>query len=111
VDQPELAVRYRVLSLGTLEDHFRALSGPRNRYLLGQERSAFWMALRYLGRALAFNRLTVPLFWLPVFRLAERSQGVERWIRSSFYRGVISHYFSRAVRSASTTFKEGTRGS
>jgi len=109
VPEAEIPLRYRVLNSDTIMDHIRAITGPQRTQLMGPERSLVAMSIIYLGRAALFNRLTVPHLWLPLMQQAERSPRIERWMRTSFYRGVVSYHFTRAISMAKQLYAEGGR--
>ena len=100
VSEPEIVVRYHVLSFDTLADHWRAVTGPRRRHLIGPDRSLLLLALRYALRYALFNALTVHGFWLPLLRAAERSSLLASLVNRNFYRGVISFHFFRGCADA-----------
>src|SRR5262249_52804145 len=50
VPEPEIPLVCRVLTTHTLMDHIRVLTGPRRKYLIGSERNALLMSLRYFFR-------------------------------------------------------------
>jgi glycosyltransferase involved in cell wall biosynthesis len=95
---PELAVRFHVLNRHTLKDHLRALFGPRRQYLFGTDRNFIKVFFMHLARMLAFNRLTVFYFWLPVLNWAEKSTLVEQFMHYQFYRGVLYYYFTLGIK-------------
>src|SRR5262249_23237758 len=107
VPEPEIPLVCRVLTTHTLMDHIRVLTGPRRKYLIGSERNALLMSLRYFFRALIFNRVTVPCFWLPVIRRADHSPWLANWMHTKFYRGVFSYHFCRAVDAATKVSLKG----
>ena len=68
------------------------------------ETGNFEEAVRWLQRALMFNRFTSKRLWLPLFAAAERWPGVARWMHENMYRGVIVHYFIVGVRDGNRRF-------
>lgn len=106
VPVPEIVVRYHVCSWRTLADHWRALTGPGRQHLLGADRSAVLLALRYLLRGTLFNRVLVGAFWVPLLAAAERSSLLARLISPDIYRGVISHRFFRGCADAFRLFPQ-----
>jgi GT2 family glycosyltransferase len=106
VPVPEITVRYHVCSWATLADHWHALSGPRRQYLLGPDRSAVLLGLRYLLRGLLFNRALVGGLWVPLLAAAEKSSRLARLVNPNLYRGVISHRFFRGCADASRLFPD-----
>lgn len=102
VGQPEISVAYHVLSLATLADHFSTWFGDRARYVGPAERNPFLLMGRYLLRDLAFNAVTIRLFWQPFLSRAERDRSVARFVRAAFYRGVIAYHFFRGCREGRT---------
>ncbi len=93
IPEPEIPVTYHVLNFATVNDHIRAWFGPRRRYLSPGDRNPILLLTRYLLRWLAFNSLTLRAVWQPLFERAERSNNIARYMRASFYRGVIAYYF------------------
>lgn len=110
VPEPEIAVRYHVLDFSTLGDHARALNSDRRAYLIGADRHALLLTLRYLLRFVLFNRATVPLLWLPLAQAAERYSPLERLMHRDLYRGVISWRFFRGVSDAKRIYGVGGVG-
>lgn len=106
---PEIPVAYHVLTWRTVPDHIRALFGPRRRYLEAVDRNPAVLLLRHLIRALVFNGLTVPAFWNPVIRLAERSPMIARLMNREVYRGVLFHHFLRGCRDGYRTYDRPLR--
>lgn len=98
VPHPEVDISYRAYGLGTLLRHWRALSGPRREFLMGADRQLGGLVLRHLQRTVVFNRLTVPLIWLPLFSAAERQPWLARLVHENMYRGVIVHCFQMGCR-------------
>jgi glycosyltransferase involved in cell wall biosynthesis len=97
VAQPEVSVAYHVLNRWTLKDHFVTYTTGRTRYLGMREKNPLRMAWHYLLRNLVFNRLTVPGFWLPFLRASERSPLLEKFVRPTFFHGVMAYYFQRGA--------------
>lgn len=104
VPTPEIVVRYHVLNRRTLADHFRAVFGPRRRYLIGADRNPLLLAARYLMRTATFNRLTLPLLWVPLLEAAEHRAWAARLVHRNLYRGVISWHFFKGVRDADALY-------
>jgi glycosyltransferase involved in cell wall biosynthesis len=90
-----IVVRYHVLDWQTLGDHVRALRRPNRDRLLGADGNPLLLAIRYAVRGAMFNRVTVPLVWLPLMRHAETSPFVARFMHRQLYRGVISFRMRR----------------
>ncbi len=100
VPEPELVVRYHVLNWGTLGDHFRALTGPRRRLLMGSDRNMVLLTIHYFMRFLLFNRLIVDYLWVPILKGAEHNALWARLAHRNLYRGAIAHYTQRGERDA-----------
>jgi len=100
VPEPELVVRYHVLNMGTLGDHFHALTGPRRSLLMGPDRSITLLSIRYFLRLLLFNRLIVDYLWMPILKGAEHNPLLSILVHRELYRGVIAHYSQRGQRDA-----------
>ncbi len=49
-------------------------------------------------RALAFNRWTVNLLWVPLVRRAEHDSRFARIVNREIYRGILFYYFLRGNR-------------
>ena len=99
VDMPELTVRYHVLSPPFLKDYVTTFRQERNN-LLGSDRNPAQLFLLQLLRVTAFNRMTVPAFWLPLLNLAEKSPTLARLMNRTFYRCTVSHFFHKGVWNA-----------
>jgi GT2 family glycosyltransferase len=104
VPEPEISVVYHVFNWTTLGDHLRCWFGPRRMYLSPADRNPLLLLARYAARNLAFNSLTVPLFWERLAERAERSPRIARRMRASFYRGIIAHYFFKGVQEGNRRF-------
>lgn len=100
VPEPDVVVRYHVLAWHTLGDHWRALTGPRRVHLLPHDRNPLLLSMRYLLRALVFNRFTVKGLWLPLLNGAEHSSLLACFVHRTLYRGVISWSFAQGCRDA-----------
>lgn len=103
-DAPEIPVAYHVLNWKTLPDHWRALFGPRRRFLQPHDRNPLTLLLRHLVRAAVFNDLAVHYFWEPCLNRAERSPALARLVNSEMYRGVLFHYFLKGCRDGDRQF-------
>jgi len=97
---PEMLIRQRMYGIGTLLRHHRALTGERRAHLLGADRSMPRLAIDAVLRSILFNRLTVPLGWTPLMKMAERHSLVEAAMRPRFYRGVVVYHFRKGARDA-----------
>ncbi len=95
---PEIAVVFHVLAPNTLMDHWRALTGPRRRYLAPSDRNPLTLLARHAAFALLFNRLTVRMLWEPFLERAEHDPRLERFVHPAMYRGVIFHHFILGCR-------------
>jgi len=98
IPEPEISVRYHVLCWHTLHDHFRALTGPRRTLLPKEDRNVLLLLQNYLFRLIVFNRITVPLLWMPIMKRAERSRPLAKIMHGTFYRGVLSYSNCRGYR-------------
>jgi len=96
--EPEIAVAYHVLNRHTIGDHLRAWYSTRRRYLAGADRKPAVALGRHLMRALAFNRWTVNLLWVPLVRRAEHDSRFARIVNREIYRGILFYYFLRGNR-------------
>lgn len=95
-DDPEITVRYHVVTRRTLRDYFtvfRRAGTPQ----LGADRNPLLLFARIGLRAAAFNGVTVPLFWLPLARAAERRATLAPLMNTQVYRGIIAHHFFKGV--------------
>jgi glycosyltransferase involved in cell wall biosynthesis len=104
VPEPEITVVYHVFNWTTLGDHLRCWFGPHRKYLAPGDRNPLSLLARYALRDLVFNGLTVPLFWERLAERAERSPGIARLMRASFYRGIIAHHFFQGVQQGNRRF-------
>jgi glycosyltransferase involved in cell wall biosynthesis len=98
VAQPEISVVYHVFNRSTAVDHLRAWFGQRRKYLAPGERNPIRLLALYAVRTLAFNSMTVPLFWQTLAELAEKQPALARHMRASFYRGIIAYHFRKGCR-------------
>ncbi len=104
VGEPELTVRYHVLHPSYLRDYGILFTGRHN--LMGMDRSPVRLAINQMLRIMAFNNLTVPLFWIPIMKAAEKNSLLARLMHTQMYRCVISHFFHKGVaRSAAKARK------
>ena len=101
---PEIPVVYHDLRWSTLGDHFRAWFGRSRQSLARGDRNPFVAIARHLARRAAFNRVTVPLIWDPLFERAERDPRIESLMRPAFYRGLIAYHFFRGCREGNRRF-------
>jgi glycosyltransferase involved in cell wall biosynthesis len=108
VPEPEIVVRYHVLSFSTIGDHVHALRSDRRRYLIGADRNPLALALRYALRFTLFNFVTVRLLWLPLASAAEHSPLLAPLMHRDLYRGLISWRFFCGVRDAKRIY--GSKG-
>lgn len=106
VPNPELDVAYRAYDIATLISYRDELSGPRQPFLMGADKSLVWLALRYLQRSIMFNRITTRFLWLPLFDAAERIRWLGSCVHENMYRGVIVHYFVMGCRDGRERFGE-----
>src|SRR5262249_34999114 len=96
VPDPAIYVRNHLVTLKTLPGLIRALRNP-SPALLDEDRGAARYLIREVLRQVVFNRLTVPLLWLPLIRGAERSWLLAALVSLPLLRGVVSHHFLRGV--------------
>ena len=104
VPEPEIVVAYHVLNRRTLRDHWRALTGPRGRYLPAADRSPVRLLARHLARLLVFNTPAVRAFWEPLLRAAENRPLIARFMNRQIYRLVLFNYFLCGCREGDRTF-------
>jgi hypothetical protein len=104
VPEPELTVWYHFLDWTTLADHWRALTGPNRRHLFPADRNVVVLGLRHLVRLVAFNNVTVPRFWLPLFARAETSPLLARCMRRQMYHGVFFRSIFKGYRDGKRKF-------
>ncbi len=100
VDRPEMTVRYHVLHPRFLRD-YRCLFEKEN-HLLGLDREPLLLMVSQMIRITLFNRLTVPVFWLPLMQLAEKHRFFSKLMHRQFYRCAISHHFHQGVADAAS---------
>jgi glycosyltransferase involved in cell wall biosynthesis len=108
IGQPEIAVVYHVWNLATVRDHLRIWFGPRRHLVPPGDRNPVLLLGRYLLRSLAFNAVTLPTIWMPLAAQAERNPALARYMRSSFYRGIIAYHFFRGCRESMAWTKTPT---
>jgi GT2 family glycosyltransferase len=95
VDSPELTIRYHVLNRRFLKDYIRAFG--KNNGLVGLDANFFLLVISQIARVSLFNSITVPFFWLPVMRLAEKNRLVANQMHRLLYRCTISYHFHKGV--------------
>jgi glycosyltransferase involved in cell wall biosynthesis len=94
VDEPEITVRYKVLSIHTLKDYIYTFRHPNN--LIGADKNPLLLMLRHIMFSLAFNFITVPIL-RRLMDLAEKNPILARLMHRELYRGVIAYYFFKTV--------------
>ncbi|MHA2283333.1 MAG: glycosyltransferase family 2 protein [Promethearchaeota archaeon] len=95
VDEPDITVRYHVLDYHYLKDYIEAFRKPDN--LIGLDSNPLLLTIYQLMRILSFNFLTIPLFWLPIMKGAEKSLLLSRFMHRLLYRCAISYHFHKGV--------------
>ena len=98
VNRPEITIRYHVLHKHLLKDYLVLFQRENNLY--GLDAQPVSLLLSQLTRIILFNRITVPLFWLPVMRVVEQVDIFSFLMNKLYYRCVISHFFHRGVADA-----------
>lgn len=96
VDDPSVTVNYHILNFHTLKDHYQAYRKSGNN-LIGIDKIPLLLILRHLLRISGFNFLTVPYFWLPLARQADKYSFIGSLMHTQIYRGVISYNFFKGV--------------
>ena len=105
VDDPEISVRYHVLTRRTISDYAGAFR--RGNPQLGADRNPVALFGRIALRMALFNAFTVPHLWLPLARLAERSRAASHLMHRQFYRGIISYHFFKGVADGDAIGRDG----
>lgn len=105
---PEVNVAYHVLNRYTIKDHLRVFTGPNT--LSGLQKNPLAHLVFHLGRALAFNGLTVPWIWRPLFDLAEKSPAVAKLMNRHLYRVFLFYHFIKGIRDARAKFGDRSCG-
>ncbi len=104
VPDPEFVVFTHLLTPKTAKEYFRVVRSSNS--LFGKDRYVAWHVLRETVRSLLFNRLTVPMCWEPLMRLAEKHDG---WLGSlmntKLYSAVLFYHFVRGIRYADEHFE------
>ena len=95
VDDPCISVRYHILNSSTLKDHVRSFT--RGTAQIGADANLFSLFAGHVIRFAMFNAVTVPFFWIPVMRYAERNQFAARCMHTQLYRGAIFYHFLKGV--------------
>ena len=98
VGLPEISVAYHVIHRTTLMDHLRVWSSARRNHVLARNRNPAYLLTHYLLRGLAFNSVTVPLFWKPLALRAEHDPAMARLMRDKVYRALFAYHFHRGYR-------------
>ncbi len=101
---PELTVYFHVLNRRTFREYVNVLRGPNA--FGGAERSVAWHLVRHAGRMITLNRLTVAVFWKPLFALAERYRIVESMMTAKMYRAFLYYEFLRGVRDGTRQYAD-----
>jgi glycosyltransferase involved in cell wall biosynthesis len=101
---PELLIRQRLYGIGTLIVRRREIASRRS-FLFEADRNMARLALNAALRSILFNRITVPFFWMPLMRRAERNRFLAALMVPRFYRGVIVYSFRRAGGEQSDKFR------
>ncbi len=104
VDEPEITVRYHILSRHTLKDHMKTFLRPNN--LIGADRNLLYLLIRQMVRMVCFNIVTIPLFWRPVMDLAEKNTLAGAAMHRQLYRGVIAYHFFKGAADGRRMFAE-----
>lgn len=99
---PELTVHFHLLNRHTAREYFSVLRGPNS--FQGREKKIAWHLLWHAGRLLVLNAWTVPLFWRPLFDLAEKYATVASLVKPSMYRAFLYYHFLRGVRDGRRIF-------
>jgi glycosyltransferase involved in cell wall biosynthesis len=93
IPDPEIYVRYQVLTSQTLKFHIQALTSRGSTSLPLVDRVFPLLVLKHLVRWAVFNRLTVTGFWLPVLRRAEGNRLCRLFGNVYTYRLVVFYHF------------------
>ncbi|MEZ5843969.1 MAG: glycosyltransferase [Hyphomicrobiaceae bacterium] len=100
----EIPVAYRVSPIRHFTEHWRTFTSERRKHLQPEDRNPLMLIARQVGRAIVFNRLTVPNFWRPLFDRAETTPWLARLMHKQMYRGAINYYFYRGCIDADSKF-------
>jgi glycosyltransferase involved in cell wall biosynthesis len=98
VPDPQIWVKYHILNFRTLKYHYRTFRNLSKSSLPASDRFLPWLLLRQILRWIVFNGLTVPYFWLPLLKLADRSPMVAACMSPYFYRGAVFYHFVKGCR-------------
>ncbi|MHC4359917.1 MAG: glycosyltransferase family 2 protein [Planctomycetota bacterium] len=95
VNEPEMTVCYNVLNLHTLKDYVQTFRRPNN--LIGEDGSLSLIILRQMIRIAFFNSITVPLFWVPLMRCADKNSFLAHVMDFRLYLYVMFYYFLKGI--------------
>jgi glycosyltransferase involved in cell wall biosynthesis len=93
VPDPEIYVRYQVLTFHTVKFHYQAFRNRARTSLPVTDRILPLLAFKHLVRWVVFNRPTVSLFWLPVLRRADQNRLFALFGNLYTYRLVVFYHF------------------
>jgi GT2 family glycosyltransferase len=112
VPDPEIWVKYHLLSFRTLKYHYQVFRDLSKSSLPPEDRFLPWLVFRQIVRSIMFNGLTVPYFWLKILPLAENHRLVAACMNPYFYRGAVFYHFVKGCRNTSalrrSRFGQGT---
>lgn len=98
VPDPQIWVKYHILNARTVKYYYRTFRNLSKTSLPAADRSLPNLLSRQLLRWIAFNRLTVPYFWLKLLRKADNNPFVAKWVNPYFYRGAVFYHFVKGCR-------------
>ena len=93
IPDPQIAVKYHVLTRRTLKQHVQTFRRLSETSLPPEDRNLAWLLFRQMVRWAVFNRWTVPGFWMKLLHAAETNRLAAAVVNPYFYRGAVFYYF------------------
>ena len=97
VPDPQIHVKYHILNWHTLGYHLQTFRRVSESDLPPEDRNLPWLLFRQVVRWVAFNRATVPYFWMPLLRRAEHHRLLAALVNPYMYRGAVFYHFIRGA--------------
>ena len=93
VPDPQIYVKYHILNWRTLKHHVATFRNLSASVLPPEDRNLPLLLFKQLVRSLVFNRVSVPLFWMPVLAKAETSRFLAAVVNPYLYSGAVFYHF------------------
>lgn len=98
IPDPQIHVGYHVLTLHTLKYYYQTFRRLSESSLPIGDRILPWLLLKQAARAIVFNRVSVPYFWIPVLRQTETNPLLAALVNPYMARGAIFYHFAKGCR-------------